>query len=311
MLSTSLRFFDIAANLAAEHFMGIYNGKQLHTEDVDTVIQRAEEIGCRHFLFVGGDLKDSKRSFELSQKSSRYYSTVGVHPCRVTEVEEMGLQAYIDQAEKMIESYGDKCIMIGECGLDYDLAHYASKELQAKYFPFHFDLAQKYNKPMYLHNRNTGDDFFQVVRENRHKFGKGVVHSFSGDLDELRKALSLDLYIGISGCSLRDKASFDVVKEIPSDKLLLETDAPYGEIKTTHPGASLIKTKFPNKKPEKYEKGFLVKARNEPCNMIQVAEVVAAIRNVPIEELTETTFKNTFEMLGIREESLSDQEAKK
>jgi len=303
MISSTLRFFDIAANLASEHFAGIYNGKQLHTPDVDDVIQRAEKMGCTDFLFVGGDLKDSKKSFELALKGSSYHCTVGVHPCRVNEIEAFeSFPAYIREMETLIESFGDKCVMIGECGLDYDLTHYASKELQLKYFPFHFDLASKYNKPMYFHNRNTGDDFYNFVKENRHKFNKGVVHTFDGDLEELKKALNLNLYIGISGCSLRNKSSFDVVKEIPLDKLLLETDAPYCDIKTTHPGFSLVKTKYESKKPEKFQKGFLVKGRNEPCNIIQVAEVVASIKNISIQELADATYQNTFEMLGIKKD---------
>lgn len=305
MISSKLRFFDIAANLASEHFYGIYNGKVTHTEDVQDVIARAEQIGCNHFLFVGGDLKDSLKSFELTQKNARSYCTIGVHPCRVGEVESHGSQEnYIKEVERLIEKFGDKCIMIGECGLDYDLTHYAAKDLQVKHFPFHFDLAQKYNKPMYLHDRNTGGEFYEIVSQNRHKFGKGVVHSFTGTLDELKKALALDLYIGISGCSLRDSHSFDVVKEIPLDKLLLETDAPYCEIKTTHPAYKMVKTRFENKKPEKFEKGKMVKGRNEPCNIIQIAEVVAELRKVQLEELTERVFKNTFELLGLPEESI-------
>jgi TatD DNase family protein len=87
--------------------------------------------------------------------------------------------------EKLIEEMGDKCVAIGECGLDYDRLEYSSKETQLKNFPLHFDLAEKYKLPMYLHNRNTGDDFFKIVKENRHKFKSGVVHSFTGTDEEL------------------------------------------------------------------------------------------------------------------------------
>ncbi|RZL44479.1 MAG: hypothetical protein EOP00_19820, partial [Pedobacter sp.] len=96
--------------------------------------------------------------------------SIGLHPWHAS-IEKLELHMkYLTVLAKQ-----DNVKMIGECGLDYDLAHYAAKEYQIKYFPFHFDLAQKYNKPMYLHNRNTGDDFYQLVRENRHKFNKGVV----------------------------------------------------------------------------------------------------------------------------------------
>ncbi len=81
---------------------------------------------------------------------------------------------------------GEKCVAIGECGLDYDRLEYSSKESQLKHFPLHFDLAFKYKLPMYLHNRNTGNDFIEIVKANRKKFNKGVVHSFTGTLDELK-----------------------------------------------------------------------------------------------------------------------------
>ena len=154
-----------------------------------------------------------------------------------------------------------------------------------KHFPLHFDLAEKYKLPMYLHNRNTGDDFYKLVRENRHRFSTGVVHSFTGPIEELEKILSLDLYVGINGCSLKTKDNLEVLKSVPLDKIMLETDSPYCEIRNSHAGSAFIKTKFPTKKSEKWEKGFLVRGRNEPCQIIQVAEVVAKVLNVDLKTL--------------------------
>jgi TatD DNase family protein len=79
--------------------------------------------------------------------------------------------------------YKDKLVAIGECGLDYDRLNYASKEQQLTVFPWHFALAEKLKLPMYLHNRNTGDDFYDLVRKNRDRFSSGVVHSFTGTTD--------------------------------------------------------------------------------------------------------------------------------
>ena len=94
---------------------------------------------------------------------------------------------------------------------------------------------------MYLHNRNTGQDFFDLVQKNRSKFGKGVVHSFTGTEDELKKILELDLFVGINGCSLKSKENIEVLKQVPLDKLMLETDSPYCEIRNTHCCAQYIK----------------------------------------------------------------------
>jgi TatD DNase family protein len=70
-------------------------------------------------------------------------------------------------------------------------------------FPPHFDLAEEYKLPMYLHSRNTKGDFTRIVRENRHRFSTGVVHSFTGDLEELNDLIAMDLFIGVNGCSLK------------------------------------------------------------------------------------------------------------
>eukprot|EP01017_Pseudomicrothorax_dubius_P050624 TRINITY_DN961_c0_g1_i1.p1 TRINITY_DN961_c0_g1~~TRINITY_DN961_c0_g1_i1.p1 ORF type:complete len:155 (-),score=33.99 TRINITY_DN961_c0_g1_i1:83-547(-) len=154
---------------------------------------------------------------------------------------------------------------------------------------------------MYLHNRNTGDDFFQLVRENRHKFSTGVVHSFTGTLEELHKIVGLDLYIGLNGCSFKTKENIAVLKEVPLERLMIETDSPYCEIRNSHEGAKYVKTKFEAKAKEKQTKGYLVKGRNEPCNIIQVLEVIAAVKGVPEEELADITYKNSLRFFNIQE----------
>lgn len=80
---------------------------------------------------------------------------------------------------------------------------------------------------MYLHNRNTGDDFYNIVKENRHRFSTGVVHSFTGTADEVKRIVELDLYIGVNGCSLKTQENIDTLKTIPLDRIMLETDSPY------------------------------------------------------------------------------------
>ena len=131
----------------------------------------------------------------------------------------------------LIARLGDKCAAVGECGLDYDRLEFSSKEVQNKYlcanervFPMHFDLAQNYQLPMYLHSRNCKDDFVKIVRANRHKFNTACVHSYTGDLDELQQLLAMDLYIGINGCSLKTIENIEVMKKIPLDRLMLESN---------------------------------------------------------------------------------------
>jgi TatD DNase family protein len=263
------RLFDIAANLCDEKFQGLYNGKKYHEIDIEQVLKRAKDYNVSKMLFSAGSILDAHESFKLSQLSNDYYMTVGIHPCRASEAEKeskhSSFEEYYQSISDLVTKYKSKCIAIGECGLDYDRFHYSSLEDQLKHFPIHFDLAKTHNLPMYLHTRNTKGDFIKLVKENRHKFSSGVVHSFTDSLDELNELLKLDLYIGVNGCSLKTKENMEVVKKIPLDKIMLETDAPYCDIKNSHDSYSLIDTHFERVKKEKVKPGLIPKERNEPC----------------------------------------------
>ena len=125
---------------------------------------------------------------------------------------------------------------------------------------------------MFLHNRNTGGDFVKLLRENKHKaFGGGVVHSFDGSLQEAKEIIQLGFYIGINGCSLKTEENLQVVKEIPVESLMIETDAPWCDIRPTHASYKHVKKDvldvFETRKKEKFELGKMVKGRNEPCTI--------------------------------------------
>ena len=197
-------------------------------------------------LLSAGHIEDALISLKLADRSPNYFATIGCHPCRAKEATKMGVEKYKLKVESIIDGLKDKSklVAIGECGLDYDRFHYADKETQLAAFPFHFDLAEKYNLPMYLHSRSCKDDFLKIMRENRHKFSTGVVHSYTGDEDELNALIEMGLYIGVNGCSLKTQENVDIVKKIPLDRIMLETDCPYCEIRSTHVTHGDIKTKF-------------------------------------------------------------------
>ena len=274
----------------------------MHPGDLDDVLQRSEDVGCDRLLITSTSMKDAKSCFDIAKKSDKYYCTVGVHPTRVMDIEKSGNpEKYFKELEELIVNYGDKCVAIGECGLDYDRLMCAEKDVQLKYFPMHFDLAEKLNKPLYLHDRNTGGDFFRLIKENRHRFSTGIVHTFTGTEDELKQFLSLDLYIGISGCSLKKKRNLEVLKQVPLDKIMLETDCPYCEINPSSDSFPYVKTKFPSKYSDSYQKGVMVRGRNEPCKIVQVAEVVSAVKKVDIKELTEIAYLNTMKVFNLKD----------
>jgi len=170
--------------------------------------------------------------------------------------------------KKFLDSSRDKIAAIGECGLDYDRLNGATKEDQQKVFEAHFDLAEEYKLPMYLHSRAAGQDFYRIVKANRARFSGGVVHCFTGTREELKELLSLDLYIGVTGLSFKTDAQLAMVKEIPPERLMIETDAPFCDVKESFAGAKYIKTVFPEASREQYNPEKLVKGRNEPCTVV-------------------------------------------
>ncbi|KAI8148403.1 hypothetical protein BJV82DRAFT_265139 [Fennellomyces sp. T-0311] len=279
MRSGVMRFVDIGANLTDPMFRGIYRGKQAHADDWHLVLKRARDAGVEKLIMTGTNLADSQEAIDEIKKHNEenmLYSTVGCHPTRCTEFEnhEGGPADYLSKLLNIVTENPSHVVAIGECGLDYDRLHFCPKETQKKYFELQFDLAEKTKLPMFLHNRNTGDDFYDMVKANRHKFRHGVVHSFTGSVEEMKKLVDLDLFIGVNGCSLKTEENLQVVKEIPRDRLMIETDAPWCEIRPTHAShkhlASVPKEEMElyaplTKKKEKFEMGYMVKNRCEPC----------------------------------------------
>ena len=319
--SSSLRFVDIGANLLEERFTaGIYRGTFRHEPDLVHIWQRAYDVGCRRIILTAGTRHESQQAVQRAREWNahadnpgiRFYSTVGIHPTRCQ-------QEFIDQqkdglplsakdvlnelCEIAIDGQSDGTVVaIGEIGLDYDRLEFCAKDVQQEFLVKQLQtLAQQTGLPLFLHNRSVGKDLYDILKQHRDcwKAG-GVVHSFD-DTADLATALmeDLNLYIGLNGCSLRTTESLDVVQNaLPLDRILLETDCPYCEVRATHPGHKFIQTTWPAKAEKKFEAGSTVKNRQEPCHIIQIAEIVAATKGVPIEELAEAVFQNSCRLYG-------------
>ncbi|KAI8329320.1 hypothetical protein BC941DRAFT_463755 [Chlamydoabsidia padenii] len=262
-------------------FRGEYRGKKAHEDDFDHVLERAKKAGVEKLIITGTNLADSKEAIEMTKQSVHtgyLYSTVGCHPTRCGEFEthpDGGPEGYLDALRSLIKE-SSSVVAIGECGLDYDRIKFCDKETQQKYFKAQFQLANETRLPMFLHNRNTDGDFFNMIRQHRDQFTHGVVHSFTGPMDEMEQLVGLGLYIGINGCSLKTQENLNVVKAIPSDRLMIETDGPWCDIRPTHASfAHLAKVSQEevqlytptSKKKEKFEMGCTVKNRCEPCSI--------------------------------------------
>ncbi|XP_062167205.1 uncharacterized protein LOC133873512 [Alnus glutinosa] len=294
----TVRMIDIAVNFTDGMFKGIYNGKQCHVSDIAAVLSRAWTAGVDRIIVTGGSLEESKDALAIAETDGRLFCTVGVHPTRCKEFEESGdpenhFQALLSLAREGIEK--GKVVAIGECGLDYDRLHFCPAEIQKKYFEKQFELAYATKLPMFLHMRAATEDFCEIVERNKDRFSAGVAHSFTGCAEDCDKLLSFsNMYIGVNGCSLKTTDNLDVVRAIPVERMMIETDSPYCEIKNTHAGINFVKSVWPSKKKEKYDQDCIVKGRNEPCLVRQVLEVVAGCKCInDLDQLSRTLYHNT------------------
>ena len=234
--------------------------------------------------------------------ADRLYTTVGVHPTRARDWANYpdGPERYIEELADVIQDgvQDGTVVAIGECGLDYDRLEFCDAETQKACFKAHFALAQQFHLPMFLHSRAAGEDFqnFMLTYHSMMPRG-GVVHSFDGSLEEMKAILKFDnICIGINGCSLKTEENLAVVAQIPLPVLMLETDAPWCGIRPSHASSHHIKTDILAKDKKKYAKGCQVKGRNEPANIVQIAEVIAGIQGTIVEQVTEHAFVNTIKM---------------
>jgi len=292
-MGCSGKFIDIGANLLDPVFSGTYHGTQRHESDFEAVLLRSSSVGCNRIILTAGMLSEATEAIELIKSRSdnndtsnsdssevRLYSTVGVHPTRCDEFKVSDITAHIEKLHSLIVENPNVVVAVGELGLDYDRLNFCSKEQQMIGFKAQLELARRTSLPLFLHNRNCDRDLLEVLKQNREMWekGGGVVHSFDGSADLAREFIELGLYSGLNGCSLKTAENLEVIKTIPSNRILLETDAPWCDIRATHAGHHLISTKFESKKEKKFEMGITVKNRQEPCHIVQVLEVVAGAR---------------------------------
>lgn len=293
---------DIGINLTDGMYRGTYNHKGAadHPEDIAAVVQRALAVGVTGLLITGGSLDESRAALGLAASirkgapTMRAFSTVGTHPTRCSNFLKdpagyyAGLRKVLQEHSVGLHPADGVVAAVGEVGLDYDRLHFCPKDVQLPYFVKQLELAAEFKLPLFLHDRNTGGDFYRILAEHRDLLAVrgGVVHSFTGTADELAKYLDLGLYVSINGCSLKTAENLAVAQTIPLDRLLIETDGPYCEIKNTHASRQLLLNAgakgvsqallkgIPCVRKEKFVAGAAVKGRNEPCYIVEVLEAM-------------------------------------
>lgn len=218
-----------------------------------------------------------------------------MHPCqaKLFETHPGGTAQLISDLRTLAQEAraSGHCVAFGEFGLDYDRLHFASKEQQLHAFSAQLDLATELKLPLFLHSRAAAADFERLLAPRLPQLPKsGLVHSFTGTLDEMKRLVALGLDIGVNGCSLKTEENLAVVREIPLDRIQIETDGPWCEIRPSHAGSKFLHDAPPLPKAvkkERWTKGCMVKGRNEPVAIVHVAHVIAKVKGISVEEVCE------------------------
>lgn len=236
-------------------------------DDFDDVMKRIEDE-LEGIVSIGFDLESSIKSIELANRYSFVNAVIGVHP--------VDIKKYNDKVEKELERLAlteKKVVAIGEIGLDY---HWMEdpKDVQTAIFKKQMELAERVKKPVVIHTREALQDTINVLREYPNV--GGILHCYPGSL-EAAKPLLDRYYIGVGGTLTfkNNKKTKELVRELPLEKIALETDCPY-----------LTPVPFRGK-------------RNEPIYTKYVAEEVARIKEISVEEVIKVTTENAKKIYGM------------
>jgi TatD DNase family protein len=250
---------DIGANLTHAAFR----------DDLAQVLARAREAGVSAIVVTGTSLEASAQAARLAEAHPELLrATAGVHPHHAGECDAQTIPALRSLAAL-------PCVVaLGECGLDFN-RNYSPHPAQERWFVAQLELACELRKPLFLHSRDAHPRFAELLRAHRDALPRAVAHCFTGERAELRAYLDLDLYIGVTGWICDERRGLhlrELVREIPPDRLMLETDAPYLTPRDLRPQPKA--------------------RRNEPANLAHILRSVAQARGEAPEALGAATARN-------------------
>ncbi len=251
-----MHLIDIGANLTHESF----------AEDLTAVLHRARSAGVMQQVVTGTSVDSSAAAIALhAAYPALLFATVGIHPHHASDLDAPALQHLTDLAGQA------GVVAIGECGLDY-FRNLSPRDAQIAAFHAQLELAERLQLPVFLHQRDAHADFMAVLKEHIGNLKAAVAHCFTGQANELDDYLNNGLSIGITGwiCDERRGEHLKaLVRQIPADRLMIETDSPYLLPRSLRP------------KPEG--------RRNEPAFLLEVARVVAEARGETLQQLAHST----------------------
>ncbi len=246
-------------------------------KDLEEVIKRAESARVRSLILIGTDSKDNPEALALAEGNEFIHVAVGIHPHDASSLDER----LLSELRQWLSH--PKVVAVGETGLDYHYMH-SPREVQRKAFMQHIELAKQMNLPLVVHTREASEETMEILRMQSQDSGpgeklRGVIHCFSGDTAMAKEAIEMGLYISIAGPVTYKKSDTlrEVVKSIPIENLLLETDAPY-----------LSPVPLRGK-------------RNEPAYMLHTAQLVAELKGLSLDDVARITSLNAHLLFGIGE----------
>lgn len=252
-----MKLTDIGANLASNQFKG----------DRDEVIQRARAAGVGRIVITGSDVEGACEAADLADADPGMWSTAGVHPHNAKDLDGTGLQTIAGLLGR------PRVVAVGECGLDYN-RNYSPREAQLAAFDAQLQLAASSGLPLFLHERDAHDDFLAMLQNAWASLpGGAVVHCFTKGPKEAEAYLELGCHLGVTGWVCDDRrgdALREAVPLIPSERLMVETDAPYLLPRTIRPRPAT--------------------RRNEPMHLPWVVEEVARLRGEEPEQVARSSW---------------------
>jgi len=231
--------------------------------DLDEVIRRAKESGVEYLFTVGTEERDWKRAIEIAHSHPSIYAVLGVHPHHAKEIDDRTYPVLKELCRS------EKVKACGEIGLDFyrDLS---PRDLQLRRFREQIALAKELDLPIVVHDRDAHRETLEVLKSEKAEECGGILHCFSGDFEMAMQCIEMGFYISIPGTvTFKNAEKFqEVVKRLPLESLLVETDAPF-----------LAPVPFRGK-------------RNEPSHIRYTAQKVADLKGVSFETIAEVTTKN-------------------
>ena len=243
-------------------------------EDREEQIKKIRESGVSNFITAGYSVESSKKALEIAKKYDFIYTTAGVSPNDIPQTEEE-LWKQLAEIEKIVEKNKEKICAIGEIGLDF-YWNTDNKELQKKAFIEQIKIANKYNLPIVIHTREAVMDTLQILTENQ-VTKTGVFHCCPQNRELIKEGLKLGFYISFAGpiTFKNSKNAEEMINLVPNDRILIETDSPYLA-------------------PEPVRG-----TRNTPANVKYIAQKIADVKGLTLEEVEKITFENTKNILYI------------